>query len=250
MKTVRFACIVIGTSATLLAAPPLFAQLGSGSGFLFRVPTVRLALSGGYAQPRGRSDIYDFVTNELTLERRDFAAGAIGASAEFRVTPRLELGLSASFAGRNASSESRNFVGEDDLPVEQTTSLLRLGVMATGRLSLVSPGRAVGRYAWIPTKVVPFIGGGAGPVWYRLRQTGEFVDDQSLDIFEDTFESTAWSAGATAFGGADVSLTPRFGMTAQGRYLWAKGAMNHDFSTFNKIDLSGYDASLGFYVRF
>jgi hypothetical protein len=220
-----------------------------GNGFLFRVPTVRLALSGGYAQPRGRSDIYDFVTNELTLERRDFAAGAIGASAELRVTPRIELGLSASFAGRSASSESRNFQGEDDLPIVQTTSLLRAAIMATGRLSLVSPGRAVGRYAWIPTRVVPFIGGGAGPVWYRLRQEGEFVDNQTLDIFEDTFESKAFSVGATAFGGADISLTPRFGMSVQGRYLWAKGAMKQDFSTFNKIDLSGYDASLGFYVR-
>jgi hypothetical protein len=241
--------MVIGTSATLLAAPQARAQLGVGNGFLFRVPTVRLTLSGGYAQPRGRSDIYDFVTDELTLERRDFAAGAIGASAEFRVSPRIELGLSASFAGRNASSESRKFDGEDDLPIVQTTSLLRAAIMATGRLSLVSPGRAVGRYAWIPTRVVPFIGGGAGPVWYRLRQEGEFVDNETLDIFEDTFESKAFSLGATAFGGADISLTPRFGITVQGRYLWAKGAMKHDFSTFNKIDLSGYDASLGFYVR-
>ncbi|MEP7346488.1 MAG: hypothetical protein ABI877_14550, partial [Gemmatimonadaceae bacterium] len=235
MKTIRCACFVLGASATLLGAPQLRAQLGSGDGFLFRVPTVRVALSGGYAQPRGRSDIYDFVTNSLTLERRDFGAGAIGASAEFRVTPRMELGLNASFSGRSAGSQSRHFVGDDDLPVEQTTSLLRAALMATGRLSLVSPGRAVGRYAWIPTRVVPFIGGGVGPVWYRLRQNGEFVDDQTLDIFEDTFESTAFSAGATAFGGADLSLTPHFGMTAQGRYLWAKGAMNHDFSTFNKI---------------
>jgi hypothetical protein len=122
--------------------------------------------------------------------------------------------------------------------------------MAAGRVSLVSPGRAVGRFAWIPTRVVPFVGGGAGPVWYRLAQEGEFVDNETLDIFEDQFESTGWSVGATAFGGADISLTPRFGMTAEGRYLWGKGPMNGDFDTFNKIDLSGYDASIGFYVRF
>ena len=139
MKTVRSVCIVFSTSATLLAAPQLRAQFGSGNGFLFRAPTVRLALSGGYAQPRGRSDIYDFVTSELTLDRRDFAAGTIGASAEFRVAPRVELGLTGSFAGRNAGSESRNFEGDDDLPIEQTTSLKRAAIMATGRLSLVSP---------------------------------------------------------------------------------------------------------------
>jgi hypothetical protein len=117
-------------------------------------------------------------------------------------------------------------------------------------MSLTSLGRSVGRFAWIPTRVVPFVGGGAGPVWYRLRQDGEFVDNETLDIFEDQFESKGWSVGGTAFGGADLSLTPRFGLTAEGRYLWAKGPMSRDYSTFNRIDLSGYDASIGLYVRF
>lgn len=233
-----------------LAASPAQAQLGAGDGFLFRVPTWRLTLSGGFAQPRGQSDIFDFVTDELTLGRGDFAAGVIGATAAVRVTPRLEVGINASYAGRSAGSESRTFEGEDDLPILQTTSLHRAAIMATGRVSLTSPGRSVGRFAWIPTRVVPFVGAGAGPVWYRLRQDGEFVDNETLDIFADQFESKGWSVGATAFGGADFSLTPRFGMTAEGRYLWGKGPMNRDYSTFNRIDLSGYDASIGLYVRF
>ena len=224
--------------------------MGSGDGFLFRAPTVRLSLSGGFAQPRADSDIFDFVTSELTLERGDFGAPAIAASASVRVAPRVEAGISGSFSGRSASSESRRFTGEDDLPIEQTTGLHRAAIMAIGRVSLVSPGRSVGRFAWIPTRIVPFVGGGAGGVWYRLRQEGEFVDNETLEIFEDEFESRGWSVGATGFGGADVSLTPRLGITVEGRYLWAKGPMNRDFSTFNKIDLSGYDASIGVYVRF
>ncbi|HMZ27870.1 MAG TPA: AI-2E family transporter, partial [Elusimicrobiota bacterium] len=91
--------------------------------------------------------------------------------------------------------------------------------------------------------LVPFVGAGVGPIWYRLRQSGEFVDTQTLDIFEDEFESSGWSLGAAGFGGADISVTPRYGITVEGRYLWAKGAMNGDFSTYNKIDLSGYNAS-------
>lgn len=252
MTSIRSARVLLGISATLVAlgASPAHAQLGAGDGFLFRVPTFRLVVSGGYAQPRGQSDIFDFVTSELTLGRGDFAAGAVGASAAVRVTPRIEVGISASYSGRAAGSESRRFEGEDDLPILQSTSLHRAAIMATGRMSLVSPGRPVGRFAWIPSRVVPFVGGGAGPVWYRLRQDGEFVDNETLDIFEDQFESKGWSIGATALGGADLSLTPRFGMTAEGRYLWAKGPMNRDYSTFNRIDLSGYDASIGLYVRF
>ena len=240
------------STASLLALAPLSAraQMGSGTGFLFRVPTVRLALSGGFAQPRGQGDIYNLLTTELTLDRRDFASAAFSLSAGYRIAPRVEIGLNSSYSGRSAGSETRNFVGEDDLPVVQTTTLDRVPVMATGRVSLLSPGRAIGRYAWIPSRVVPFLGGGAGAVWYRLRQNGEFVDTKTLDIFKDQFESKGWSVGATGFGGADISLAPRYGLTVEGRYLWARAPMNGDFSTFNKIDLSGYDASIGVFVRF
>ena len=250
MSSFRSNSLLLGTLATLLATSPAAAQMGSGNGFLFRVPTVRLALSGGFAQPRAQSDIFDFLTSELTLERGDFGAAAVTTSATVRVAPRVEVGISGSFAGRSANSESRGFTGEDDLPIEQTTSLRRAAIMAIGRVSLLSPGRSVGRFAWIPTRIVPFVGGGAGGVWYRLHQDGEFVDKETLDIFEDQSESKGWSLGATGFGGADVAVTPRIGITAEGRYLWAKGPMNRDFGTFNKIDLSGYDASIGLYVRF
>lgn len=251
MRSLRSARALLGT-ATLLAliAPPAHAQLGAGDGFLFRPPRVRLSVAGGFAQPRAKSDIYDLITTELTLDRNDFAAPAFDVSAAVRVAPRVELGLSTSYTGRTAGSESRNFTGEDDLPILQRTTLDRMALLATARLNLLAPGRAIGRYAWIPSRVVPFVGGGAGTVWYRLRQNGEFVDTETLDIFEDSFESKGWSLGAAGFGGADISLAPRYGLTLEGRYLWAKGPMNGDFSTFNKIDLSGYDASIGVFVRF
>lgn len=240
------------TAAALLsfAALPAHAQMGAGDGFLFRAPTVRLSLSAGYAAPRAKSDIFDFLTDELTLERGDFASPTFTLAAAFRVTPRAEVGVSTSYAGRTAGSESRNFTGEDDLPVLQSTTLDRATIMATGRLSLRAPGRSIGRYAWIPNRIVPYVGGGAGAVWYRLRQRGEFVDPETLDIFEDQFESKGWSLGATGLGGADISVTPRYGFSIEGRYLWARSPMNTDFSTFNKIDLSGYDASIGVFVRF
>jgi hypothetical protein len=240
---------VTATALLGLVGLPLRAQ-GSGDGFMFRVPTWRLTIQAGFAQPRGRSDIFDFVTSELTLDRGDFGAGQFSGAVAVRVAPRVEIGVSSSYAGRSADSESRKFQGEDDLPILQTTELHRVLLLATARFSLLSPGRSVGRFAWIPRKVVPFVGGGGGAVWYKLRQAGEFVDNETLDIFDDQFESSGWSVGATAFAGSDISLGSRYGLTAEGRYLWAKGPMNRDFSTFNKIDLSGYDASIGLYFRF
>lgn len=234
---------------TLLGSLPVRAQ-GSGDGFMFRAPTWRLTVETGFAQPRARSDIFDFITSELTLGRGDFASPHVAAALAVRVAPRVEIALSSGYAGITAESESRKFEGEDDLPILQTTELHRVPLFATARFSLLSPGRSVGRFAWIPRKVVPFVGGGGGAVWYKLAQAGEFVDNQTLDIFEDQFESSGWSLGATAFAGSDFSLGSRYGLTAEGRYLWAKGPMGEDFSTFNKIDLSGYNASIGLYFRF
>jgi hypothetical protein len=127
---------------------------------------VRLTLSGGFAAPRARSDIFDLVTDELTLERGDFASPAFALSAAVRVAPRVEVGISTSYAGRTADSESRDFTGEDDLPILQSTTLDRATIMATGRISLLAPGRHGA--AWIPTAWS--LRGGRGARWYRLRQ--------------------------------------------------------------------------------
>ncbi len=240
---------VLFASSALLAAP-MQAQQGSGNGFLFGRPSWRLSIQGGFASPTAQSDIFDFVTDELTLGRSDFAGGTIGLSLAGTLTPRIELGVDVDYAGRTADSESRLFEGDDDLPILQTTQLQRVPIMASARFLLRSPGRSIGRYAWIPARLVPFVGASAGAVWYRFKQEGEFVDRETLDIFQDRFESKGWTPAARAHAGANLTLTPRLGITGEGRYLFARGAMKGDFSSFNKIDLSGYDASIGFYVRF
>jgi hypothetical protein len=87
-------------------------------------------------------------------------------------------------------------------------------------------------------------------MWYNFRQKGDFIDMSTSNVFSDTFRSSGWAPTANGFAGLDVALGPRFGVTGEGRYLWARGPMSRDFSDFDRIDLSGYNASLGIYVRF
>jgi hypothetical protein len=82
VRVYRLVSTVLSTASLLLLAVfPAHAQMGSGAGFLFRVPTLRLGASGGFAAPRGQSDIYDFLTDELTLERGGDEQGAECAGA-------------------------------------------------------------------------------------------------------------------------------------------------------------------------
>jgi hypothetical protein len=48
----------------------------------------------------------------------------------------------------------------------------------------------------------------------------------------------------------EISLGPRLGFTAEGRYAWARAKLGRDFDGFERIDLSGYNGTLGFFVRF
>ncbi|MGQ0639775.1 MAG: hypothetical protein ACT4P6_03245 [Gemmatimonadaceae bacterium] len=246
----RLGSIVRPLAAALVLAPQAEAQYGQGNGFLFREPVGSFALRAGFAQAQAGSDIFSFVTDELTLGRSDFAGLSYAASLSVRLQPRLDLELGGSYSGSSARSEFRDFVDNNDLPIEQTTSLGRVPLSANAKFYLASRGRSIGRYAWIPTKFAPFIGAGGGAMWYRFKQVGDFINFETFDVFPDAFESSGWTPTANGFGGVDISLGPRFGFTAEGRYTWAKATLSSDFDGFERIDLSGYNGTLGFYVRF
>ncbi len=242
--------VAFGIAAAIVLATPGAAQQGSGSGFLFRQPVASLGLRAGFSQPSASSDVFEFVTDELSLGRSDFASASFEADLGIRLFERLDLVLGGAYSGSSTRSDFRRFVDNNDLPIEQTTSLQRVPVTASAKLYLMDRGRSVGRYAWIPSTLAPYVGAGGGALWYRFRQEGDFINMETFDVFSDTFESDGWTPTAVGFVGLDVSLGPRFGVTGEGRYTWGKASMSSDFSGFEKIDLSAYNASLGFYVRF
>lgn len=222
----------------------------SGRGFLFGPPGSSLSLRGGFAHASADSEIFSFSREQLTLERGDFHGFLLGADLGYRLAPRLDLVLSASFSGRSARSEMREWVDSDDRPIEQTTRFQRVPLTASVKAYPLARGRSVGRFVWIPSRVAPFVGVGAGAMWYRFGQAGDFVDFETLDVFYDEFASSGWSPTAHALAGLDVALTPRLALVGEARYAWAESELSRDFEDFDPIDLSGLSASLGLLVRF
>jgi hypothetical protein len=235
---------------SLLAAASTAGAQSEGRGFLFKRPIGTFSLHGGFDRAQAGSDIFDFVTDTLTLGRKDFDAISFGADLAFQITPRIDLTFSADYAASSAKSEFRHWTDLDDLPIEQTTSLRRIPLSASVKAYLKPRGQTVGRFAWIPSKYSPFVGAGGGAMWYRFRQEGDFIDFQTLDVFGDLFDSRGWTPTAHALAGVDFSIGPRFVLTTQGKYTWAKAEMSGDFTGFDKIDLSGLAATLGINVRF
>ena len=245
-RGVLFAGLV---AATLAAASPARAQ-GSGDGFLFRRPIGGLLVHGGFASPTSSGDLYSFLTNQFTLSKGDFSAPAFGADLLLRVAPRLDLAFGAGISGSRKVSEFRHFLDLNNLPIQQTTSLVRVPLTAGARLYLAPRGRSIGEFAWIPTRIVPYVGAGGGMMWYRFRQTGDFIDFQTTDVFPDAFQSRGWTPTAHALAGVDYSLNPRFALNGEARYTWAKGRLSDDFTGFHGIDLSDIGINFGLNVRF
>jgi hypothetical protein len=236
--------------ALLLAglAAPAGAQ-SAGDGYLFGTPNVRFSIHSGYARASAKSDLFDFAIQNLTLERGSFSGPSIGGDFAVRLAPRLDLSFGADYSAAVRNSEDRVYQDNNNLPIQQTTSFRRVPLMANAVVYLAPRGRSVGTLAWIPARVVPWIGAGAGTMWYRFQQEGDFVDYQTLNVFTTRLESSGWAPAVQGLGGVDVTISPRLGFTADARYQWAKADLSSDFRGFDRIDLSGITGSLGFTIR-
>ena len=116
-KPARFAVLATAVLAVSSAAQ---AQ-GSGDGYLFAPPRVSFTVFGGLAAPLGRGSLFDFTTSELTLGRSDFAATSLGLELGITTSPRTELLFGYSSGGAKKRSEFRDWVDNNDLPIEQST---------------------------------------------------------------------------------------------------------------------------------
>jgi hypothetical protein len=236
--------------AAALVAPPVFAQSG-GDGFLFKRPVGSLAIRAGYGHANAGSDIFSTTINELTVDRRDFSGLALGADLSFRIASRVDGALGIGYDGTSTPSEYRHFVDQDNQPIQQTTSFRRIPITASVKVYLTPRGREIGHFAWVPARLTPYIGGGGGMMWYRFRQQGDFIDNQTMAVFGDDLESSGWTPEAHALAGFEYSLSPRFALIGEGRYAWARADLDKNyFAGFQRIDLSGFSATAGIAVRF
>jgi len=241
---------VIITAGLSLAAPGLTAAQG-GDGFLFKQPNVTLKFETGYAIQRANSDVYDFLLDQHTLDRRDFDSPYVGGELAVRASERWDVALSIGWQRSTARSEFVDWVDGDDQPIEQTTQLQLVPVVVSGKFYPLERGVNVGRFAWIPRTFAPFVGGGLGFVSYRLSQRGDFVDFETFEVFPDRLTSEHEALMARALAGVNVSLAKQFLLTVEARYSWASAELGRSYSAeFDNIDLSGVQFVGGIAVRF
>lgn len=241
---------VVALTPGLHAQDPIIRRPPQGGpGFLFRAPRVSVGLTGGFNLRSARSDVFRFFTDTLTLDRSDFYALGLAGEIAIKVAEPMDVVLSGGHSRRRAASEFRNYVDQNDLPITQTTMLATTPLSAAVRWYFTPRGRQIGRFVWIPSRLRPYVGIGAGMVRYELEQEGSFVDFTDYSIFDDRLTSDGWAFMGLFMAGAQYSLGTRVFLSTDARYSRANAELRRDFAFPDGIDLSGFEFSAGLHFR-
>ena len=232
--------------ASLSGAGVAGAQTPQGDpDFLFGRPRGSVGVRGGWLLERAGSDLFTFVQEQFTVEPGDFDAPTLAVDLGIAAGSRTEAVFGVEFGGATIRSEYRDFLDSDRLPITQATRLRQANLSAGLKLALTPRGQQVGTVAWVPNAITPYVGAGAGALWYEFDQTGDFVDFLDLSVFSETFRSRGWAPSAHVFAGIDVHVARRLFLSGEGRYLWSQAELGPDFSSFEPIDLTGFKLTAG-----
>lgn len=213
--------------------------------FLFSPPKVSVGFRGNWLFARAGSDWYSFVTDQLTINHKDFNAPGFAADVGISITPKAEAVIGVEFSNASTASEYRRFVDNNRLPIQQNTRLRTVNLTGSVKYSLMDRGFQVSRLAWVPRGWIPYVGAGGGVLRYDLEQFGDFIDFVDNSVFGSSFRSSGWAPLAQAFGGVDVRVMRRVYVTLDARYQWAAAGLGSTWIDFDPIDLAGFKLAAG-----
>ena len=120
------------------------------SDFMLGRPRVFVTFDSGFLFANTGSDLYDFITSQLTIDKKSFNTPVLGGRLGVSITPRVDVMVGLEFGKSNTASEYRDFVDNQLLPIAQTTTRSEYNVTGSVRWALLPSGRRISRFAWVP----------------------------------------------------------------------------------------------------
>ena len=132
----RLRALIVSFAALVLLASPAVAddqnQSASASAqsapssppdFMLGRPRVMVGVRGSWFKANAASDIYDFITDEFTVDKSDFNSGSFTAEMSVNVASRLDITGGIDFNGMSKPSEDRDEeeLGNDVRLAERTS---------------------------------------------------------------------------------------------------------------------------------
>src|SRR5688572_25060558 len=113
----RFFRPLVVLTVLFVAAKP--ENVTAQSGYMFKEPDVTISVRLGIGGPNANDDLFRFFTDQLTLERGDFRNVAFATDFGLRLSSQIDVVLGVAVDNSSNLSEFRDWVDDDDRPIEQ-----------------------------------------------------------------------------------------------------------------------------------
>jgi len=194
----------------------------------------------GLFEPEASSQYWDDTFEVFTGSAADFEDFIFGVDYLWRNSRQGGLLFGVSFYEGRTTQAYRDWVDADERDISHTTRLQLNDLTAAYVLRFGRKG------------IRPYVGGGAGLLWWKLTEEGSFIDfgDDDLPVVYAAYRSDGTTWELFALGGVDIPLGYRWSFFFEGRYRWAEDELDRDFAGFGTIDLSGIELTGGFSWNF
>src|SRR5689334_9770445 len=129
----RLRGVLVCSAALILMASPAFAggqnqsansstQASSGPppDFMLGRPRGSVGIRGSMLVASAKSDIFDFVTDVLSIEKSDFNTGSFAAEFSVAIAPQLDIVGTWDFNAMDHQSDYRDWQDNRGLPIQQS----------------------------------------------------------------------------------------------------------------------------------
>ena len=183
------------------------------------------------------------LTDALAFEINDFRTGQLFGEWDVAFGDHVEVGLGLGFYRKAVPTVYLDLVDENGFEIEQELKLRVVPI--TGLVRFLPFGRA--------GDVQPYVGAGLSALNYNYSEIGDFVDGETLDVFEDRFIASGTTLGGLLLGGVRFPIGGDiYGFNIEGRYQFGTGDTGGVDEGFlaDKVDLGAGQLKFTFLIRF
>jgi len=189
----------------------------------------------GVLIPTMQSELWDINLSNLAFSKADMVDVYYSAEYEQFINRFLAIGIEGGIYKQEIYTAYRDFVFEDDSPIEQNLALRITSVELNAKLYPLG----------IRRMIYPYIAGGPGVYFWKYEQWGWFIDSIDGTVDEGYADTSRVALGFNARAGLVIRIGKTTGISVEGKYLYLKDDLSELFQDFDKLDMSGVSLNIG-----
>ncbi len=209
-------------------------------GFAMNVNAQSINLKAGLFYPTLQSDLWESNLENLEFAKQDMLAGYYALEYEQFLSRHFSFSIEGSYYQKEHNSMYRDYEYQNGDAIYQSLSL---------ETTALEVGFKVYPFGH-QTTFYPYLGVSGGVCYWKYEQWGDFIDFENNTVDENQYlESSTYTPGMSAKAGFVFRPTRSLGIGFEGRYQSYKGPLSF-FVDFEKLDLSGFSATVGLHWFF